>query len=160
MERVNRILRHPLWRGSLTQIEELEKDRIYCGHDLDHMLHVARLSYIESLERGLDISRETIYAAALLHDIGRGLEYKEGIPHEDAACAMAETILPECGFCREETEQIVAAISAHRSGGKEQEGLSGILYRADKASRNCYFCKAADRGCNWSFSKRNHDIKR
>lgn len=160
MERVNRILRHPLWRGALARIAELEKDRIYCGHDLDHMLHVARLAYIESLERGLSLSKALIYAAALLHDVGRGLEYEAGIPHEEASRAMAETILPECGFCPEEAEQIMQAISAHRKGEKIMDGLAGLLYRADKASRNCYLCKAADRGCNWSAAEKNRGISR
>jgi len=51
MERLNRILRHPLWKGALQQIEELESERIFCRHDLDHFLHVARIAYIENLKK-------------------------------------------------------------------------------------------------------------
>lgn len=100
MERLNRILRHPLWKGALQQIEELESERIFCRHDLDHFLHVARIAYIENLEQSLDLSKEIIYAAALLHDIGRGLQYEKGIPHEEASAALAEGILTDCGFVR------------------------------------------------------------
>ena len=74
MERVNAICRHDLWRDSVREIARLERDRQFCRHDLVHFLDVARLAYIENLERGLGIDKELIYAAALLHDIGRHLQ--------------------------------------------------------------------------------------
>ncbi|MCD7929143.1 MAG: hypothetical protein LUF86_03175 [Clostridiales bacterium] len=46
MERVNQILRHPLFREKLTEIDRLEQERIFCRHGLEHLLAVARLSYI------------------------------------------------------------------------------------------------------------------
>ena len=76
MTRVNRIRNHPLYRESLHNIEKLEQERIFCGHNAQHLLDTARLAYIENLERNLGISKEMIYAAALLHDIGRGLQYR------------------------------------------------------------------------------------
>ena len=36
--------------------------------------------------------------------------------------------------------------------------LAGILYRADKNSRNCFACKA-EHECNWSREKKNTRIK-
>ena len=66
LERVNAICRHPLWRDSVRQIAHLERDRQFCRHDLVHFLDVARLAYIENLERGLGVDKELIYAAALL----------------------------------------------------------------------------------------------
>ena len=98
MERVNRICSHPLWQESLEKIEVLEKERIFCGHNMAHFMDVARIAYIENLERGLGISKETIYGAALLHDIGRHLQYLEGIPHEEGSGALAEGILEDRGF--------------------------------------------------------------
>lgn len=159
MHRVNRIIRHPLWKGAVRQIEKAETDRIFCGHDLDHFLHVARMAYIENLERNLKLSKELIYAAALLHDIGRGLQYEQGIPHDEASCALAEGILIDCGFCERERAAVVDAISAHRDGDTaERDDLAGVLYRADKVSRPCFFCKAEEQ-CNWNEEKKNKELR-
>ena len=75
MTRVNRIWNHSVYQSSLHNIEELERERIFCGHGVRHLLDTARLAYIENLEMGLCISKDMIYAAALLHDIGRGQQY-------------------------------------------------------------------------------------
>ena len=145
MERVNRILYNDNYRKLVAEIEELEKDRIYCHHDMDHCLDVARIAAIIANEEHLDISREIIYATALLHDIGRAEQYKNEIEHELAGAAIAPSILEECGFTEDETNDIVVAILNH---GNEQimddKDLSGIIYRADKASRKCYRCKVID----------------
>lgn len=82
MERVNQICKHPLWVESVKKIQALEQQRIFCRHNIPHFLDVARLSWIENLEQGLGISKELIYAAAMLHDIGRHLQYTEQIPHD------------------------------------------------------------------------------
>lgn len=159
MERVNRIIRHPLWRGALRQIEELEEERIFCRHDLDHFLHVARLAYIENLEQSLNLPKGLIYAAALLHDIGRGLQYEKEIPHEEASAALAQSILTDCGFCEDEKAAVTDAISGHRNADAAKEyDLAGLLYRADKNSRSCFLCKA-ETECNWSREKKNTYIK-
>lgn len=157
MERVNRICRHPLWRESMDRIRELERDRIFCRHDTVHCLDVARLAYMENLENGLGLEREQIYAAALLHDIGRHLQYLEGTPHEQGSAALAETILTDCGFSPAEREKIVSAILGHRTP-EVKDGLAGLLYRADKASRLCLFCGAAE-VCDWSPEKKNLTLK-
>lgn len=159
MERVNRIWRHPVYQASLLQIEELEKKRIFCRHDRNHFLDVARLAYIENLETGLGISKEWIYACGLLHDIGRHLQYLEGIPHHEGSAQIAEPILKDCGFLEEERREILEAILAHRdSGTKEFSGLAGIIYRADKASRVCFACPS-EKECNWDMAKKNMEIK-
>lgn len=160
MERVNQICRHPLWRESMEKIQELEQGRVFCRHDAAHCLDVARIAYIEDLENGLGISREWIYATALLHDIGRHLQYLEGIPHHQASAMAAETILKDCGFTQTERQEILAAILQHRIRETAEKGdLAGLLYRADKASRNCLFCQAAE-ACNWSPEKKNLHLKR
>lgn len=159
MERIDRICRHPLWLESVEHIAQLERDRVFCRHDVAHFLDVARLAYIESLERGLDVSKEEIYAAALLHDIGRHLQYTRHIPHDRGSAMLAETILPDCGFSPEEQARIQTAVLEHRDA-KEADGdeLSALLYRADKASRACMFCRAHS-ACNWSPEKKNLTLK-
>lgn len=158
MERVNRICEHPLWKDSLQKIQEWEQDRIFCCHTIAHFLDVARIAYIETLEKGLHLSKEIIYSAAMLHDIGRYLEYEKGIPHEEGSVLLAEKILKECGFVQKEQEEILSAISSHRAKEtKFDENLAGVLYRADKKSRNCSFCTAFQE-CNWDREKRNLSI--
>ena len=159
MEQVNRICRHPLWRESMEQIRKLEQDRIFCRHDIAHCLDVARLAYLENLEKQLGLSQGLIYATALLHDIGRHLQYLEGIPHEQGSAALAQSILMDCGYSPAEREEIVSAILRHRlpvTGS--QNDLAGLLCRADKASRLCMFCEAAE-ACNWSQEKKNMSLK-
>ena len=153
--RLQKIWEHPLFQESLLETERLERDRIFCGHDRNHLLDGARIAYIEDLETGAGIPGTLIYAAALLHDIGRHLQYTKGIPHHEASADIAARILPECGFGPEDTAQILDAILSHRdktagAGG----GLSGMIYRADKRSRCCFACPAEPE-CDWSAEKKN-----
>ena len=136
MERVNEILQHTLYRSCRRQIDEKEKDRIFCGHDMGHLLDVARLAWIFNLEANQEISKERIYAAALLHDIGRHIQYENGTPHQIAGLPIAEQILTDCGFYPEEMKEILYAIENHRNKEMlKRNDLAGILYRADKMSR-------------------------
>lgn len=165
MARVQNIFRHPLYQESLEKIRKAEKERIFCGHDMTHFLDVARLAYMFSLERGYEPSKEEIYAAALLHDIGRWRQYLDGTPHERASAEIAEGILLESGFSEAESGRILAAILSHRgakgrlesSGENDAEQLSEVLYDADKLSRPCYACSAR-RECDWSEKKKNLQI--
>lgn len=155
MEKVNKICSHPLFLSSLAKIQELEKERIFCRHNTEHFLDVARIAYIENLEKNLHISKEKIYAAAMLHDIGRHLQYLQGIPHERGSAMIAEKILKDCGFEKEEQEEILSAIMGHRTPEtRVSDNLAGLLYRADKKSRICAFCSACQE-CNWSTEKKN-----
>ena len=159
MKIVEQICRHPLWIEQINEIESLEKERIFCKHDITHFMDVARLAYIEKLEKHLEISKDMIYAAALLHDIGRGMQYTRGIPHDQAGAELAARILQDCDVTEKEKEQILSAITEHRnSNARENMELSGMIYRADKASRMCLFCKARE-ACNWSDTKKNLEIK-
>lgn len=157
MERVTQIWMHPVYQEHLHKTLESEKDRIFCKHTPEHFLDTARLCYIFSLESGLKIPKDIIYAAALLHDVGRHLQYGEGIPHEKASAQVAETVLPECGYTEAERKQILEAILNHRTRG-DDEDFAGIFYRADKASRSCFLCPA-ERECNWPAEKKNLKIK-
>ena len=93
MDRVNAILNHKTYRKYYDQIEKIEKDRIFCRHQMPHLLDVARIAYITNLERNLGYDREVIYAAAILHDIGKSFQYEERIPHEIAGEKVASEIL-------------------------------------------------------------------
>ena len=158
MERVNRILNHPLYRECLDKISEYEKDRIFCRHDMGHLLDVARLAWIFRLEQNVDTEKERVYAAALLHDIGKHIQYENKTPHQLAGLPIAEQILSDCGFTQEETKDILRAIASHRDVNvKDEQNLSGILYRADKMSRTCFGCKAEPE-CDWSMEKKNLKI--
>jgi uncharacterized protein len=181
LPRCQKIFEHPLYKRHFGNLQKLEEDRIFCRHTFEHFMDVARIAYIMNLEKALGISKEIIYATALLHDIGRDEQYENGTPHDKAGADIAGIILPECGFDNDEVSLIIEAIMAHRgkavsanvdatsdigSGGSSDKGsddssgimtLSELIYIADKASRQCFMCKAQDE-CNWSMDKRNLEI--
>ena len=155
MQRINEILNQDSYREYLKRNEEAERERKFCHHDMGHFLDVARIASIINLEEDYGLSGELIYAAALLHDIGRWQQYEDGTPHEKASAVLAPDILVKCGFNKEESELIVTAISRHRDSEiKEDKDLNGLLYRADKLSRPCFACKA-EKDCNWKNEKKN-----
>ena len=159
MERIDKILKHNLFLQSLSENNTAEADRRFCRHNIEHFLDVARIGMIINLEEELHISKEWIYAAALLHDIGKHRQYREGIPHEKASGEIAPQILKDCGFADNETGVIVDAILSHRDAVVALEkNLRGLLYRADKASRACFACKA-EADCNWKDGKKNFTIQ-
>ena len=158
MQRVNSICSHPLWKSCVSKIRALERERIFCCHDTSHFLDVARIAWIENLEKRLAISREMIYAAAMLHDIGRHLQYMQGVPHDEGSVSIASDILKDSGFDEKEQAEILSAIRMHRNpDAASRDDLAGIIYRADKKSRICAFCSASDK-CNWPESKKNMKI--
>ncbi len=156
MKKVNNILKNSLFREALANIAKAEEKRIYCGHEIDHLLDTARIAYIINLEENFGFDKEIIYAAALLHDIGRFEEYKNKIPHNLASADFAEKILGECGFDDFEKEVIVDAILKHRENSDEIS-VGSILYKADKLSRKCFLCEAEE-SCYWSDFKKNFEI--
>ena len=159
MDRIDRILKHNLFMEHLDANRAAEAERCFCRHDMAHFLDVARIGMILDLREQQGIGDEIIYAAGLLHDIGKHLQYSRGIPHERASAELAPEILRDCGFDERETDVIIKAILAHRdSGSASARGLTGILYRADKASRPCFSCEA-EKECNWKEERKNLKIK-
>ncbi len=158
--RINQIWNHPLYKEKYALLQEEEKTRIFCGHSLEHFLSVGRLMWIYCLEEDAGLDKELVYAAALLHDIGRGLQYREGIPHEKAGVELSREILPACGYSPEETETVCRAIGEHRQSTEKEktELLGAYLYKADKACRNCLVCPAEEE-CNWAADKKNMFLK-
>lgn len=158
MERIQKILQNELYREYIAKIEMCEKNRVFCRHNSVHFLDVARLGWILNLEKGLGIEKEYIYAAALLHDIGRFVQYETGEDHAVVSGRLAPEILATCGYTPEEVELINSAIITHRNAkviGKNN--LNEIIYKADKLSRGCYFCKV-EADCNWKNDKKNKEL--
>ena len=154
-----------MYQEAYRQIQTLEENRKFCGHTMAHFLDVARLMWIYVLEEQGRFSRDLVYAAALLHDMGRAEQYLSGIPHEKAGAQLAERIMKDCGFCEAEICEVKEAISGHRNAGRssrqiESQDAAGTrtlgeyLYRADKRSRCCFSCPA-EKECNWPQEKKN-----
>ena len=65
--------------------------------------------------------------------------------------------MKDCGFEKEEQEQVLDLIRSHRT--KQQEkSLPGLFYQADKLSRNCFSCPVREK-CDWPEEKKNLSIR-
>lgn len=157
MERLNLIWTHPLYQENMQEILKLEQNRIFCGHGPEHLLDVARLAWMMNLEQKLGYEKAVVYAAALIHDIGRAMEYQSGLSHEEGSRRLGLKILPECGYDEGEQELILEAVASHRKE-TETQNLNWLLYRADKLSRLCFACPA-EALCDWPAEKKNMEIK-
>ena len=150
MELVNRILSDPEYQAFLRENARREEDRVFCRHDLRHMLDVARLAYILLLESGqlANVSprrgRELVYAAGLLHDIGRWRQYDGDGDHAAAGAALSGPICGRAGFTEDQARLISRAIAEHRAADGESSLLGQALSRADDLSRDCYRCGARE----------------
>ena len=162
MDRVNAIWNHPLYQEYYRRLERMEESRIFCRHQMPHLLDVARIARIRSLEDGMELDADVIYAAAILHDIGKSLQYEEKIPHETAGVRIAGEILDsldgEAAFTEEEKRMILTAIRGHRRLRQDPEPLERLLYESDKASRMCLACPAEGM-CDWSEERSYMEIK-
>lgn len=161
MPRVNAIVNHPVYRECYRRLEETEKNRIFCRHQMTHLLDTARIAYITALEQGLGIDKEVIYAAAVLHDIGKQEQYQNGTPHEISgertAGAILDSLPEELSFAPEERQMILTAIRGHRKLREDPEPLERLLCESDKVSRMCFACPA-EKECDWSLEKKNMEI--
>ena len=162
MDRVNEIWKHPLYQKYYARIEELEQNRVFCRHQMPHLLDVARIAYIRNLEDDMGFAKDVVYAAAVLHDIGKALQYEARIPHELAGVDIAEQILAdlpaEAAYTTDEKRMILTAVKGHRRLREAPEPLEKLLYESDKASRMCFACPA-EAQCDWSREKKNMEIK-
>lgn len=173
MKYVEALLKDSSFLYRLFHLAELEKNRAYCRHDLEHFLNTARIAWIFALEKGLSPEKEQIYLAALLHDLGRVEEYEQEISHEEASAAFAGEILRRLGYDEKKTKEICYAVAAHRERRtflqlkddlrsepgqfSDREQLTEILSAADQLSRNCFVCeKAAD--CKWREEEKTKGI--
>lgn len=155
IERYNKIAEHNIFKDTINIINKNEKSRIFCKHGIEHCLDVARIAYILSLENNLNIKKDIIYAAALLHDTGRAFKDND---HNKKSAEISKEILADCGYSQSEISEIISAILNHRKDTSELNNLSDIICKADKLSRQCYSCKA-QKECYWTEERRNKTIK-
>ena len=158
MEYVRKLLQETDYLLQLKKLEQLEVKREFCCHGLSHVLDVARIAWIQVLEKQMPLEKETIYLTALLHDMGRLREYQEGIPHHEAGTAMARDYLEQIGYPEEQQDMILTAIGEHRNKDREEEVFTKIIQRADNQSRSCYFCEASG-ACKWSEARKTTTIE-
>lgn len=162
MPRLNSVWNHALYQKYYKENEEIEKDRMFCCHQISHLLDVARIAYIKNLENDMGLKKELIYTAAILHDIGKALQYKQKIPHEIAGEEIAREILetlPENNaFTQEEQDWILEAVRGHRRKCAGMTEAACLFYESDKRSRNCFACPVSEM-CNWSEEEKNKEIK-
>ena len=100
----------------MSDLAKKEEDRIFCIHDIEHCLDVARISYILAFENGIKIDKEIVYGAALLLDIGRAISVEN---HEIESVKTAREILKKCEYTENEIDIICNAIESHREKSSE-----------------------------------------
>lgn len=171
MKYVEALLRQETYCLLLEELRKKEENRIYCRHDPEHFLQVARTAYIISLEKRCGIAREPIYLCALLHDIGRARQAPEGVTHQALSAMLAEKLLTDIQYPKDQHEEILSAIKAH--GGRIKSAvlrerienpaylpdLSELIRMADQLSRNCFLCSHAQT-CYWGEDEKNCAIYR
>ncbi len=157
MERIDAIVRDPLFQECLSKNKREERDREFCKHDLQHFVDVCRITYILMLESGSfsnfietnnlsgpQAAKETVYAAGILHDIGRWRQYQTGEDHSVIGAELAEQILKRASFSVQEIRVITRAILEHRAQRDQMSILGELLHRADNLSRACHECGAKE----------------
>jgi HD superfamily phosphodiesterase len=155
LQRVELILSDPAYRKHLSRNARHEVSRRFCRHDFQHLLDVARVTYILLLEAGelgrlvescgladRQEAKEVIYAAGLVHDIARWRQYETGEDHAEAGAELALPLLAGAGFSQGEIGVILAAVREHRTGAAKSTLLGERLCRADDLSRPCFQCGA------------------
>lgn len=157
MERIEALRSLPAYQQEYDRLQRMEQGRAFCGHSMEHFLDVARVCWILTLEQGLPYGKDVIYAAGLLHDLGKGLQYEFSTPHHIASVDLARALMPQAGFTGEETELVADAIAHHRQKNETGSALAQILYQADKQTRLCFCCDAKEE-CNWPNEKRTKQI--
>lgn len=154
MKRVEHLLKDALYIDYMKKNTDEENIIKYCQHGLQHHIDVARIAYILVLENndlnyfvkssgvsGKLAAKECIYAAGLLHDIGKWNEYKTGIDHASYGAILAHEILPRTFFTPMEIEMICRAIYEHRNISRDMSFLGERIHRADNLSRVCSQCE-------------------
>lgn len=159
LELTNKLLVSKKYLCELEKLAEFEQERIFCRHNIEHSLDVARITLIMCHENDIAADPDIIYSAALLHDIGRTDEYISGVPHEKAGIGKAEAILDDINCEERKKKKILSLIGNHRNNcEKNHQLLEDLFCKADKKSRLCFCCHAQEQ-CNWHKEKRNMNIE-
>jgi len=155
LKNTNLLYQNKAFQAYLEKIKNCEIKRQFCRHDIAHFLAVARIATIKTIEAGFNFSRDLIYTTALLHDIGRFVQYQDKTPHEIASYQLAISLLESLDYTDDENKLILDAIRNHRN--PEAQGFSRIVYESDKLSRTCFSCPV-EKECDWSSEKKNLTI--
>ncbi|AXY26173.1 hypothetical protein CL176_09270 [Suicoccus acidiformans] len=160
MRNTNIIYELPFIQAHLEELDSLEATRIYCRHNLEHFLSVARICYTLCLEQKVNIPKDLIYTTALLHDLGRVEEIKHGTSHDHASVDLAIQALTYTDYTAEEQASILKAIGNHRGRdvATTDDTFVQLFKQADNLSRDCYNCRVRDL-CKWSDERKNLHIK-
>jgi len=155
LERIERIKADPLYQEYLLLNGLREKERAFCRHDFQHALAVSQISCkiiddtggMDGFARkeglpGPGQALEVVYAAGLLHDIGRWRQYDTGEDHALAGARLSRTVLERAGFTQNEIKTVTRAIGEHRRAGAGASYLGRVVCLADDLSRPCGTCKA------------------
>ena len=102
------------------------------SHGFDHVMRVTRLC--ELIGRSEQADMDILVPAALLHDIARPHEEKDGTPHEEEGAKIAGKFLISVGYDPALIVPITNAIRTHRyrSDNKPENLEAKILADADK----------------------------
>ncbi|MDD4801777.1 MAG: HD domain-containing protein [Syntrophomonas sp.] len=154
MKRIDLILKDDIYSEYIRRNTDEEMGLKYCRHGLPHHIDVARIVYILVLEHndlsyfvkeygltGRLAAKEVIYAAGLLHDIGKWKEIQEGVDHAAYGARLARDLLPRAFFNDNEIDIITKAIYDHRNISEQMSFLGERLHRADNLSRVCSQCE-------------------
>lgn len=141
-DRIQCLLANRQFITYMDQNATAEKDRLFCRHGLDHSLAVAEAAVVMAQAQQQPIKDDVVYAAGLLHDIGRWREYAAKEDHALVGSVLAVEILRNCGYNREEEQTVIMAIKHHRNEQNQGQDLSAVLYRSDKLVRPCSTCQA------------------
>jgi len=123
----------------LKMIAEKEMEGASPAHDINHVLRVYNLCLkLAKYETNVDL--DVLRTAALLHDIARTREDKDGHAgtlgndHAILGAEMSEKILREQGYPQEKIERIKHCIASHRFRGENPPKTieAKILSDADK----------------------------
>jgi len=98
------------------------------GYLLHHGQRAAAiaLQLCQHLDEHAEVDRAVLYAAALFHDVGKGID-----PHTETGAVLARTLLRDA-CAPEESEQIAQLIQQHNKRGQAGIPLAaGILQDAD-----------------------------
>lgn len=184
MKYCDRVLKHPIFEKFMQEIRQLEADRVYCRHELEHGVDVARLAWIYYMEDKLDDDsqnvgvlywkrpsygewveekeevKDLIYTCALLHDIGRVTQYRTGIHHSISGVEPAMQILQDIEAPESWVKEIMDVVSEHSHGSisDKKKNLEYYITKADHDCRLCFACQASD-SCKWSEEEKNHTIE-
>lgn len=113
----------------------VEKELSCSAHDMDHVARVYNLSLRLAKDENVDL--DVLKSAALLHDIARVKEDNDqtgDTDHAALSAEMAEPILKELNFTKEQIRHIQDCIISHRykTGNKPKTLEAKILFDADK----------------------------